>query len=308
MSQSDSSSTPSVAPVALVTPVVTNEIDSRAAFQRLLPQIERITEEQLLQVNREIPFVTGIVLRAVPKLLAQRALLESTYKGFDFARLDGLHAMALAAQYADAGATAGGVVVDELPGAYAAAVKAHRRLSLALASVIEHGIVPERARTELAGATGYATTAADVLRMYQYIDATWAKGSSVKAGLTREELEEYRATRDELVDLIARREKAEAELALGGMRRKQAFTLMVSAYEYVRAALTFAFLQEGKGSVEAIAPSAYTMAKTPKRSAKGEVEGKKTPSEPPAPPVPMAETVESAPTFTLPGMTQPFAS
>lgn len=169
--------------------------------------------------------------------------------------------MALAAQYADAGANAGGVTVDELPAAYAAAVNAHRNLSVALASVIENGIVPERARAELTGPTGYATTAADVLRMYRCLDNTGEKGSSKKSALSREELEAHRAARDVLVAHIARREKAEADLALGGLRRKQAFTLMVNAYEYVRAALSFAFLQEGLGPVEAIAPSAYTMQK-----------------------------------------------
>ncbi len=308
MSQPISSSTP-----AAVTPAAstTTTFDTRAAYDLLLPEIDQTSEDDLLQVNRDIPFVTALILRAIPKLQAQRPLLEATFKKFDFTRLDNLQSMALAAQYADAGATAGGVVADELPAAYAAAVKSHRLLSVALASVIENGIVPDRARTELSGATGYATTAADVLRMYQYIDTTWEKGSKAKSGLTREELEKNRATRDELVAHIARREKAEADLALGGLRRKQAFTLMVNAYEYVRAALTFAFLQEGTGSVEAIAPSAYTMQKVTKRGAKGEGESKKSPSEPPAPPVPMAQQKdeeENAPVEMLSGMTTPFAT
>jgi hypothetical protein len=89
---SPATASPAAAPEAIVPQSL-----SDAAVARMAARITALTPAELVPTNRDPRRAADIVLRSLPALEAQRGPLASTYKGFEFSRLDSLKDAAHAA-------------------------------------------------------------------------------------------------------------------------------------------------------------------------------------------------------------------
>jgi hypothetical protein len=226
--------------------------DSFAAAGRTESRLKEIGEEDLANINRSALAIVTTIIAALPALQAQRPLFEKHLKTFDFAILDGLEDAANTLRVAQSALTAVKPEVDELGPYFNDAVAFRSLLVGDVTGLVRRGTLRESVLEELKGPPGYTNVANDFLVMVSHLRSNWEEASK-KVSL--EDLERAQATSDRLFYLAAQRDKADSALAEATLRRAQAYTLVVRSYEYLRAALTWIHVVEGKGSVSEIAPS-----------------------------------------------------
>lgn len=279
-------SAPSASPASVEPPTV----DPTVAYERLLPRLIALGTENLAPMNRDMTTATNIALKAVPKLLPYREAFARVFTAFDFEKLDLLWDAAKATQCATAYLTATTVTEDALTPAYAASQDDHQWLLNVLTTLVGLGRVPAKALDEVKKGTGYTATVSEIFLMDAYLDTNWEKAKE-RAGMTTDDRAAIRARAGHLQNLINERQKAEARQGDATLRRMQAFTLLSTSYDYVRAALAFVLVAQGNTgsasvSVDDIAPSLYTLSKPRKNRASDDSEapegkGGSSPSEPP---------------------------
>lgn len=236
--------------------------NSAAAYERVLPRMTALAEDDLLVVSRDNHAIAGVVLRALAAIQDQRPLFEKHFKAFDFDQIDSLEDFANAARQAQSACGVSLATADELVGLMPRAIQLRELLVLDATGLIKRGVLAEKLLGELRGPNGYANVAADLLLLVNTFKAAWDKCSE---RVSLQDREEAQALGDRLFYLIHQREKAETRQQDAGLRRQQAYTLLVNAYEHVRVALAYVFFVERSGSVDAIAPSLFTFKKGAKK-------------------------------------------
>jgi hypothetical protein len=226
--------------------------DSFAAATRTKERLAEIDPDELMIINRSALAIVTTIIAALPALQAQRPLFEKHLKTFDFAILDGLEDAANTLRVAQSALTAVKPEVDELGPYFNDAVAFRSLLVGDVTGLVRRGTLRESVLEELKGPPGYTNVANDFLVMVSHLRSNWEEASK-KVSL--EDLERAQATSDRLFYLAAQRDKADSALAEATLRRAQAYTLVVRSYEYLRAALTWIHVVEGKGGISEIAPS-----------------------------------------------------
>jgi hypothetical protein len=240
-----------------------------AAVERMAARIEALGTTDLLPMNRDVQRAADLVLKTLPVFEQHRALLDATYKVFDFSRLDSLRDACYAAMYHNGSAYAAPLVDDGFRAAVDKAEAARDTLTAVVKMLVSRTLLASRVVEELTGRTGYSDTAADVTRMVVALRASWPK-VSMRAGMTKEEVDAALVDANTLSDLLAKREKGDARFAAATLLKQQSFTLLVRDYDYVRAAVAFALELAGKPPIPTLMPSIYALKKSRKSSLSNE--------------------------------------
>jgi hypothetical protein len=231
---------------------------SDAAVARSAPRIAALGTDGLLPTNRDPQRVADLILKVLPVFEQHRALLEATYKAFDFSRLDGLKDAAYAAKYHNGSAHAAPPAEDAVPAAMAEAVATRQMLTAVARQLVIRKKLSSRVIDDTPNRNGYSDVAADIMRLVTAFRAAWDV-IATPSGMTKEEVDAALSTADALSEAVSKREKADARFAAGSLLKQQSFTLMVRDYDYVRSALVFPLAQAGKPGIETFAPSVYAV-------------------------------------------------
>jgi hypothetical protein len=148
---------------------------SDAAVARMAARITALTPAELVPTNRDPRRAADIVLRSLPALEAQRGLLESMYKGFDFSRLDGLKDAAYAAKYHCGGAHAAPEPEDGLARAMLAAQETRDELLSVARMLVTRKRLSRQVLIGLGSrhASRYSEVAAEITRLVSAFRASW---------------------------------------------------------------------------------------------------------------------------------------
>jgi len=238
-------------------------------FQRVEAEVRAVPEESLRALNLDVPSIVTTVLGAWPEIFALRADVASL-PGFDMSRFDKLrdYALALAHTHGAFRGLAGppdGLtkLAEELAGI--------RDMLFADAMALaKRGVFDEARVAKLRSGPGYKSLAFDVVGLVQILRERWAEISG-RTGVQQAELDHAAQLAQRLVTSVGLKEQQ--PVATGGVAllRQQAFTLLVSAYDQVRRAISY--FRWNEEDLESIAPSLW--------SGRG---GRSTPESPPAPP------------------------
>jgi hypothetical protein len=251
--------------------------DSSAAYERVLPKMLALADSALLTVARDNHAIAGVVLRALASIKAQRPLIEKHFRAFDFTQIDELEDYANAARQAQSAFSVSVNSPDELVDLMPRAVQLRDLLAHDAEGLVKRGKLATKLLDDLRGANGYQNVAHDLLLLVNTFKAAWASCSERVSIADRDEAQ---ALGDHVFYLIHQREKAETRQQDAGLRRQQAYTLLVNAYACVRLALAYAFFVEGAGEVDEVAPSMFTFSLGTKKATSGgdgtaAVDGKK---------------------------------
>jgi hypothetical protein len=254
--------------------IVVPQAISDAAVARMAGRIASLTEADLVAANRDPQRAADIVLKSLPALEAHRGLLETTYKAFDFSRLDSLKDAAYAAKYHNGGAHAAPEGEDVLRAAMDKGMNTRDELLSVVKSLGVRRKMSKTVGDEIVRAVGYSEVAGEITKMVNALRAAWETVAPY-AGITKEDVDAALRDADALTEAVAKREKANARFAAGMLLKQQAFSLMVRDYDYVRSALVFPLAQAGKPGPDVFAPSVYVVKKS-RKSTPGEAESEET--------------------------------
>jgi hypothetical protein len=242
------------------------EIHDAVALARRLPELTALSDQDVMDVNAEVPAAVALVLGVLPKIRAFRASLVLALAGYDFALFDGLEEYALALNAAH-----GAYLVATQPARCSREILGEARglrkiLLQDLKALAARGLVDPVRWKALRGRRGYLHLATDLNILALLHQSCLSLVNSELSG-TEEALLSKRSLASsaelerafELVKIILRAagrpdRKSKEVLAAADMRAR-AFTLLVRAYEEVRRCI--AFLRSAEGDAELIAPSLW---------------------------------------------------
>lgn len=273
-------------------------IDSLAAYEQVLPELEGVADAELVPINIDIMLAVTTVLGSIPELRQFRAELLSKTPTLDIARLDKLELYARAAGHAHARHLRAAAAPDVSP--LIEAAEELREVLLSDASALaRRGLIDGEVLGGLKGPVGHRNLAFDLSALSSVLRESWASIES-KSAIAAAELELARQYADQLLTVVGLREQGPPPTSTSALIRQRAFTLLVQSYNQVRRAL--GYLRWDEDDLESIAPSLYGQQRTPRRR-KSELEEARLIAQPvnPALTTPITNGKGSAGSTGLPG-------
>jgi len=262
----------------------------RDAYERLIDEIRKVPDDDLIIINIDVPTAVTTVLGALPEIRSARPQIVSDMPSFDIARFDRLESYTLALGHAHTlylAASAPPESLDEL----SQSATALRELLLSDATALaQRGFVDGQKLKELKGPKGYRNVAFDLFTLAALLRENWEKVLG-KTAVQATELDQAETLADRLLTAIGAREQAPAVAAETADDRQRAFSLFVDSYDHARRALTF--LRWKHDDIDQIAPSLYAGRGNTRRKADPQ-----PPAPPPTSPVPPGSGTVTAPSGT----------
>jgi hypothetical protein len=260
----------------------------RDAYDRLIEEIRKVPDDDLIVINIDVPTAVTTVLGTLPEIRSLRSQIVSDIPSFDIARFDQLESYTLALGHAHAlylAASAPPESLDEL----SQTASSLRELLLSDATALaQRGFVDGQKLKELKGPKGYRNVAFDLFTLVALLRESWDKISG-KTAVQAAELDQAETLADRMLTAVGAREQAPAVAAETADNRQRAFSLFVDSYDHARRALSF--LRWKHEDIDQIAPSLY--------AGRGNTRRKVAPQPPAATPTNPAAT--STATVTAPG-------
>jgi hypothetical protein len=228
--------------------------EAKAAFEDIRAELAKLSPEEVLTVNIDIPRAASIALGAEPHIRSYEAEIKRTLPSHDLKSLRKLRSYALGAVYAH---------LDALPVSRRAdlteltneASELKPRLLVAAEALAHAELLNTERVAEIRSGNGNLDLATDLLALGALFDAHW-KLIANKTAIERAQVERASQLGTELlVALGAKDHSANRSTPEALDARNRAFTLLVNAYDDARRAL--AYLRFAEGDVDEIAPSLY---------------------------------------------------
>jgi hypothetical protein len=209
----------------------------RKAYEELLEEIRAVPEEQVLQINIDIPSAVTSVLGALPEIMALRPRMVGLAE-FSIAQLDKLGKYAMAMDHAN--------TVHLMQSKSATPVaelvkRCERTREVLLAdanTAVVRGLVDGSSLKELRGVNSYRNLVFDVFALAYLMRSNWSKLEG-KTALTLVELLEAEQLADQLNVALGLREQGPAVTGPAAEIRSRAYTLFMQAYKAVRRAVQY---------------------------------------------------------------------
>ncbi len=250
------------------------EVRGKDAYERVKEDWATLDASRLRQVNLDIPTATRTILGALPALQALREQLTQELPSFDLQQLDDLEDGVVALLYVQARYVMATRPADDLVALYDSARGLRRRLRLDAKALAERGLFDARKLEALTGRTGHINVGLDLQSLSHELEAVWPQISD-HCAIRREELEAATQMGTRLLRVVGVRKQPSAALKSLAEERQRGFTVVIQAWEAMRAAVRY--LRRAQRDAHRLAPNLYT--------------GKPRRAKPSAP-----EPVESAPT------------
>jgi len=224
-----------------------------AALTKARSEFAQFANSDLKPVNIDVLGAVATARGALPKIRALRGNFERECKIFDFTLLDRLETYCLATMQAEA--NFGCSMKDEaLPKLVAEALKLREGFLVDARALAKRGVIDGRTLRTLKGVNGFSNVSTDVFTLATIFRNAWDAVSS-KSCVKLEEIERAEVLADKINEGIGWRQHRQPERAAAALERQQAFTLMVTAYDKLRRAVTYVRWEHG--DADKIAPSLY---------------------------------------------------
>lgn len=235
------------------TSAVQDEASQGDAFRSVLPELEALSPERLQPITTDIPSAVATALGALPRLMAQRDAL-ATLPDFDLARFDKIELYARALNYAHRLFLIASQPPDDLRALQEEGAQLREVLFKDASAAIARGLIPKDALDDLKGVNGYKNTALDLQILVGALQENWTKVKG-RCGTTEEELAYADKLVIHLLRTVGTREIGPEGVAQTTDARLRAYTLLVSAYDDARRALSY--LRRHTGDADRIAPTLF---------------------------------------------------
>jgi hypothetical protein len=233
---------------------VGDETLSNDAYQRLLPELQALEPDELMQVNLEISSAVSTVLGVLPGLRGLRPDIEKSLPDFDLGTFDKLEAYTLALAHANMQYQIATAPPDDLQPVASEGTSLRSALYADVTALAQRGFVDTNKLKDLKGPNGYKNLAGDLLILAGILRENWPKFAG-KCATDPTEIERATKLGQHLLRVLGLREQAPILIADATEQRVRAFTLFREAYDQARRAATY--LRWNQDDADKIAPSLY---------------------------------------------------
>ncbi len=249
----------------------------RQAFEQAKPEIDAISDGDLLIVTTDVVAAATTGQGVYPEVIALRPQIVQEFSSFKVSRLDNLKTYGLALLYANGEyktATEPPAVVADM-----AETALHTRAVLLADtnSLIAHGVLAPGVINKLQGVNGYKNVMADLIALVA-IHRKYAEQIADRTSVKPEELKAAEDLAAKFSEAVGLREQSPQTIAAATRTRQAAYTLFVTSYNEVRAAVQY--LRRREDDADNIIPSLFAIHGTRKKSA---VDTNDKPNQPAAP-------------------------
>jgi hypothetical protein len=226
----------------------------QAAYQRMLPQIEKLDKNDLLIVNLDIPAVVTTVLGAISEIRKMREACAKELAGFDLTLFDEIEPMALAMGYAHSRQLAASLPQLPVQDLSDRVVEMREVLASDCAALSRRGLLDGQRLKELKGPIGYKNQGFDLLTLVAMMREAWQRIQG-KTAVSSAELDQAETLADQLLTAVGEREQLPAVTAATAETRQRAYTLFLRGYDQLRRAAEY--LRWHDGDADEYVPSLY---------------------------------------------------
>ncbi len=220
-------------------------------FERVRAAVLAVPKNDLEQINLGVGGVVQTVLGTIPEVQALRAELAKLGT-FDMSYADNLRDYALAlghthSRHRIATGTPDTSLVKEL-------VATRERFHAHASVFVHHGVLDAARVNALRSGNSHQGLGYDVIGLCDLFLANWA-AIGERSMLEQAEIEQARLSANRLINVLGHKEQGPGANHESALLRQQAYTLVLRAYNEVRAAI--AFVRRHEGDVDDITPSLY---------------------------------------------------
>lgn len=223
-----------------------------AAYEKCLPEIEAVTDSELVAMNTDVFAAVTLVLAAVTRIGPYRDAIVKL--GVDAKNVDSLEDYALATGEADNRYKIAKAPPSEIAALNDEAISLRETIRVDATALAHHGFIDPNRLSAFKGLTGYKNVAAELGEWANLIDEYWTKIEG-KTALTPALIQHAKDVAVQLARAAGVRVLGAADVPKAQRIREQAFSLMVRAYDQVRRGLSF--LRWDEGDADTIAPTLY---------------------------------------------------
>ncbi len=236
----------------------------RQAYEQAKPEIDAIGDGDLITVTTDVVAAATKGQGVYPEVITLRPMIVQALPDFKILRLDNLKTYALALLYAH-GEFKSATDPPKTIAQMAEAATHMRAVLLADATLlIMHGALAPSVITNLQGVNGYKNVMADLIALvaiHRKNADTMADRTSIKP----EELKEAEDLAAKFSEAVGLREQSPQIIAAATRTRQAAYTLFVTSYNEVRAAVQY--LRRREDDADTIIPSLFAIHGNRKKSA-----------------------------------------
>ncbi len=209
--------------------------------------------ERLFAINLEIEVVVRGVLAAIPAVKEVRAELTRGLPAFNWSRFEKLEAYLWVLRAAQA-AMRMPLLPDDLHAFNRDARRLRERLLTQSSALVSLGLLDPRRLLALTGRAGHEQVLEDLQVLRAELGECWQKLAFLPEPPTRD-LALAARLEARLREALVARDRREVFVRAASVRRRLAFTLVMTSYEEVR--LAVAHVRRSAGDADSIAPSLY---------------------------------------------------
>jgi hypothetical protein len=224
--------------------------DAEKAYERVKPELEALTADDLAAMNVDLVSATSIALGVSERIVSHRERMASLPE-FDVRHVDKLVDYAKAAWY---------VYVTNLPAPEPAegpqllneVVELRAKMLMWAAPLVGAGKLDAAAIARIKEGSGNKDAAGDLVALVGLYRARWEDVKSI-CGVTEQDLTRGAEIGPAVFAMISRREFQTSSISDGSLRVRRAWTLLDRAYSQCRRALSFLRFEEE--DADTLAPS-----------------------------------------------------
>jgi hypothetical protein len=236
----------------------------RQAYEQAKPEIDAVGDGDLLTVSTDVVGAATTGQGVYPEVIALRPTIVQELPGFKIQHLDNLKTYALALLYSNGEyktATEPPAIVTGM-----AETAAHTRAVLLADanSLITHGVLAPTVTNNLQGVKGYRNVMADLISLVA-IHRKYADQIADRTSVKPEELTAAEDLAAKFSEAVGLRAQSPQTIAVATRTRQAAYTLFVTSYNEVRAAVQY--LRRREGDADTIIPSLFAIHGTRKKAA-----------------------------------------
>ena len=212
-----------------------------------------LDSEGLFAINLEIEWVVRGVFAAIPSVKGVRAEITRCLPAFDWSRFEKLEAYLWVLRTAQASMRLP-PLPDDLHAFNHAARRLRERLLAQASALVSLGLLDPRRLLALKGRSGHEQVLEDLQLLLGELSECWRRLALVPEPPLRD-LADAAQLEARLREALAARARREALVRAASVRRRRAFTLVMTSYEEVR--LAVAHVRREAGDADSITPSLY---------------------------------------------------
>lgn len=236
-------------------------IPAEEAFRAFLPEMDALSEAELLAPTVDVMHAVSVVLGVWPRLQQLRPDIERQLPLFNLARFDNLEQYAKALHHANALFRMATSPKQSLTERANELALIRDRLLTDAQSLANYGLLDGESLKECKTAPGYKALAGDIAILLTVFKERWPVIRQ-RTPVTVEVLNDANDRAEELLEAVAVKDQAPVTASEAGDRRRRAFTIFARAYKDAQRAV--AYLRADFDDAEEFAPG-LAQGRPPKR-------------------------------------------